>query len=238
MKKKNFVFILFMIAFSFATNAQRKDYIVTLETNLGTAHIVLYDETPLHKANFIKLAKAKYYDSLLFHRVINNFMIQGGDPDSRKANSTARLGAGGAKMERIPFEFNMARVHKKGALAAARDGNREKKSNPSQFYIVHGRKFADQEVSKVEKNNSITYSTQQRIDYVSVGGTPALDNMYTVFGEVVDNIALVDKIAMVEIGELDRPKEDIRMKITVKKMSKRRITKKYGFVYPKKTKKA
>ncbi len=217
--------------------AQRKDYLITLETNLGSAHIILYDETPLHKANFIKLAKAKYFDSLLFHRVINNFMIQGGDPDSKKAGPNARLGAGGGSMERIPFEFTTARVHKKGALAAARDGNREKKSSPVQFYIVHGRKFADEEVSKVERNNNLKYTNEQRLDYISVGGTPALDNLYTVFGEIIDNLPLVDKLATVEIGDFDRPKEDLRMKITVKKVAKRRITKKYGFVFPKKVNK-
>jgi cyclophilin family peptidyl-prolyl cis-trans isomerase len=236
---RNKLLIISVLFFGFVNfiQAQRKDYLITLETNMGTAHIILYDETPLHKANFLKLARSKFYDSLLFHRVINNFMIQGGDPSSKKASAQAKLGAGGGT-EKIPFEFTPLRVHKKGALAAARDGNREKKSSASQFYIVHGRKYDDAEVTKVEKNNNIKYTNQQRLDYVSVGGTPMLDNMYTVFGEVVDNIELIDKIATVEIGEMDRPTTDIRMKMKVKKMSKRRITKKYGYIFPKKPKKA
>jgi cyclophilin family peptidyl-prolyl cis-trans isomerase len=237
MKNKLLIISVLVLGFVKFSVAQRKDYLITLETNLGSAHIILYDETPLHKANFIKLAKSKFYDSLLFHRVINNFMIQGGDPSSKKASAQAKLGAGGGT-EKIPFEFTSTRVHKKGALAAARDGNREKKSSASQFYIVDGRKYDDLEITKVEKMNNIKYSNQQRLDYISVGGTPQLDNQYTVFGEVVDNMALVDNIAMVEIGEMDRPVVDVRMKMTVKKMAKRRITKKYGYIYPKKPKKA
>jgi cyclophilin family peptidyl-prolyl cis-trans isomerase len=237
MKNKLLIISVLVLGFVKFSVAQRKDYLITLETNLGSAHIILYDETPLHKANFIKLAKSKFYDSLLFHRVINNFMIQGGDPSSKKASAQAKLGAGGG-IEKIPFEFTPARVHKKGALAAARDGNREKKSSASQFYIVDGRKYDDLEITKVEKMNNIKYSNQQRLDYISVGGTPQLDNQYTVFGEVVDNMALVDNIAMVEIGEMDRPVVDVRMKMTVKKMAKRRITKKYGYIYPRKSKKA
>jgi cyclophilin family peptidyl-prolyl cis-trans isomerase len=236
MKKK--LLTLFFIGQVILANAQRKDYVVTMETNMGTAHIILYDETPLHKANFIKLAKSKFYDSLLFHRVISNFMIQGGDPDSKKADANARLGAGGTSMERIPFEFTPVRVHKKGALAAARDGNREKKSSACQFYIVHGRKYSDEEVTKVEKMNNISYTNQQRMEYVSVGGTPSLDNEYTVFGELLNNVELVDKIAAVEKGDANRPIENIRMKLTVKKMSKRRISKKYKYEFPKKLKKA
>lgn len=215
-------------------NAQRKDYLLTLTTSKGVAHMVLYDETPLHKANFLKLVKEHYYDSLLFHRVIEKFMIQGGDPNSKNAKAGAKLGSGGGNLEKIPFEFTPLRVHKKGALAAASNGNPEKMSNPVQFYIVQGRKLSDEEVSKVEKTNDIKYTNQQRADYISVGGYPSLDNKYTVFGEVVDNFKLIDEIAAVQKDEFNRPVEDVKMVITVKKTRKKKITRIYGYKYEKK----
>lgn len=215
-------------------NAQRKDYLLTLTTSKGVAHMVLYDETPLHKANFLKLVKEHYYDSLLFHRVIEKFMIQGGDPNSKNAKAGARLGSGGGNLEKIPFEFTPLRVHKKGALAAASNGNAEKMSNPVQFYIVQGRKLSDEEVSKVEKTNDIKYTNQQRADYISVGGYPSLDNKYTVFGEVVDNFKLIDDIAAVQKDEFNRPVEDVKMVITAKKTRKKKITRVYGYKYEKK----
>lgn len=214
--------------------AQKKDYLVTLTTTKGVAHMVLYDETPLHKANFLKLVNENYYDSLIFHRVIEKFMIQGGDPDSKNAKPGARLGSGGGNMEKIPFEFTPLRVHKKGALAAASNGNPEKMSNPVQFYIVQGRKLSDEEVSKLEKTNNIKYTNKQRADYVSVGGYPSLDNKYTVFGEVLDNFKLIDDIASVEKDEFNRPLEDVKMVITAKKIRKKKITRLYGFQYEKK----
>lgn len=215
-------------------NAQRKDHLLTLTTSKGVAHMVLYDETPLHKANFLKLVKEHYYDSLLFHRVIEKFMIQGGDPNSKNAKAGARLGSGGGNLEKIPFEFTPLRVHKKGALAAASNGNSEKMSNPVQFYIVQGRKLSDEEVSKVEKTNDIKYTNQQRADYISVGGYPSLDNKYTVFGEVVDNFKLIDEIAAVQKDEFNRPLEDVKMVITAKKTRKKKITRVYGYKYEKK----
>ena len=215
-------------------NAQRKDYLLTLTTSKGVAHMVLYDETPLHKANFLKLVKEHYYDSLLFHRVIEKFMIQGGDPNSKNAKAGARLGSGGGNLEKIPFEFTPLRVHKKGALAAASNGNPEKMSNPVQFYIVQGRKLSDEEVSKVEKTNDIKYTNQQRADYISVGGYPSLDNKYTVFGEVVDNFKLIDDVAAVQKDEFNRPVEDVKMVITAKKTRKKKITRVYGYKYEKK----
>ncbi|HLO43116.1 MAG TPA: peptidylprolyl isomerase [Leadbetterella sp.] len=231
---KNHFLVLIALVATLQTNAQRKDYLLTIKTNKGQAHMVLYDETPLHKANFLKLVKEHYYDSLLFHRVIEKFMIQGGDPNSKGAKEGARLGSGGGNLEKIPFEFTPTRVHKKGALAAARDNNPEKKSSAVQFYIVQGRKLSDDEVSKVEKTNNITYTNQQRADYVSVGGTPSLDNKYTVFGEVVDNLKLIDEIAAVEKDENDRPRENVSMIITAKKVRKKKITRLYGYAYEKK----
>lgn len=231
--KKYFLIFTILVAYLQA-NAQKKDYILTLKTTKGVAHMVLYDETPLHKANFLKLVKEHYYDSLLFHRVIEKFMIQGGDPNSKIAKAGARLGSGGGNLEKIPFEFTPLRVHKKGALAAASNGNAEKMSNPVQFYIVQGRKLSDEEVSKVEKTNDIKYTNKQRTDFINVGGYPSLDNKYTVFGEVVDNFKLIDEIAAVEKDEFNRPLEDVKMVITAKKIRKKKITRLYGFVYEKK----
>jgi cyclophilin family peptidyl-prolyl cis-trans isomerase len=232
MKKCFLILVVFMACLQ--ANAQRKDYLLTLTTSKGVAHMVLYDETPLHKANFLKLVKEHYYDSLLFHRVIEKFMIQGGDPNSKNAKAGARLGSGGGNLEKIPFEFTPLRVHKKGALAAASNGNPEKMSNPVQFYIVQGRKLSDEEVSKVEKTNDIKYTNKQRADYLSVGGYPSLDNKYTVFGEVVDNFKLIDEIAAVQKDEFNRPVEDVKMVITVKKTRKKKITRVYGYKYEKK----
>jgi cyclophilin family peptidyl-prolyl cis-trans isomerase len=231
--KKYYLIFTILVAYLQA-NAQKKDYILTLKTTKGVAHMVLYDETPLHKANFLKLVKEHYYDSLLFHRVIEKFMIQGGDPNSKNAKAGARLGSGGGNLEKIPFEFTPLRVHKKGALAAASNGNAEKMSNPVQFYIVQGRKLSDEEVSKVEKTNDIKYTNKQRTDFINVGGYPSLDNKYTVFGEVVDNFKLIDEIAAVEKDEFNRPLEDVKMVITAKKIRKKKITRLYGFVYEKK----
>jgi cyclophilin family peptidyl-prolyl cis-trans isomerase len=228
-----FAFVSVLTVLSLDLAAQRKDYLISLETNLGSAKIILYDETPLHKANFIKLSKSKFYDGLIFHRVIKNFMIQGGDPLSKDAEKGARVGFGGDNMERIPYEFNKARVHKKGALAAARDGNAEKKSSACQFYIVQGKKLSDDEILKVQGSNNLTYSGQQKMDYVTLGGTPFLDNNYTVFGEVIQGLDLVDKIAQVSTDQYNRPNEDVKMSITVKKISKRKISRKYGYKYTK-----
>lgn len=232
MKKHFFVYTLLLIStISFAQKKSKKDYLVTLKTKYGTTHLVLFDDTPLHKANFIKLVEQKFYDSLLFHRIIDGFMIQGGDPESKTAKPNQRLGGGGGNMERIPYEFKTNHVHKKGALAAARDNNPEKKSSACQFYIVQGVKMTDEEVSQVAQNNGMSYTTQQRAEYMILGGTPRLDNAYTVFGEAIDNLDLIDTIAKQPRDSANRPKEDIKMSMTVKKMRKKKITKKFGYKY-------
>jgi cyclophilin family peptidyl-prolyl cis-trans isomerase len=232
MKKHFFVYILLLIStISFAQKKSKKDYLVTLKTKYGSTHIVLYDDTPLHKANFIKLVHKKFYDSLLFHRIIDGFMIQGGDPESKMAQPNQRLGGGGGNLERIPYEFKNNHVHKKGALAAARDNNPEKKSSACQFYIVQGKKMTDDEVTIVAQRNGMDYTTQQRAEYMILGGTPRLDNSYTVFGEAIDNLDLIDTIAKQAKDSADRPKEDIKMSMTVKKMRKKKITKKFGYKY-------
>lgn len=232
MKKHFFVCTLLLFStISFAQKKSRKDYLVTLKTKYGSTHLILYDDTPLHKANFIKLVQKKFYDSLLFHRIIDGFMIQGGDPESKSAQPNQRLGGGGGNLERIPYEFKTNHVHKKGALAAARNNNPEKKSSACQFYIVQGKKMTDDEVTFVAQSNGMDYTTQQRAEYMILGGTPRLDNSYTVFGQAIDNLDLIDTIAKQPKDSADRPKEDIKMSMTVKKMRKKIITKKFGYKY-------
>lgn len=228
---KKVIILSIFLGLCFLTKAQKKDYLLTLETDKGKLNLVLYDETPLHKVNFIKLAKSGFYNDLLFHRVIKGFMIQGGDPNSRNAKAGEKLGSGGDDMERIPFEYNEKRYHKRGVIAAARDGNPEKKSSACQFYIVQGKKFTDDQLSQFEKRNDLKYSPEQRETYKKIGGTPHLDKNYTVFGEVVGSDALIDEIASVETDESNRPKYDQKMKVSVKKVSKKKIKKKFGYSY-------
>ena len=194
-----------------------EDTLVELATAHGNMVIRLYDETPIHKANFLKLAEEGFYDSLLFHRVIQGFMIQGGDPDSRNAKTGQRLGSGGPGYQ-IQAEMNPDFIHKKGALSAARTGdavNPEKKSSGSQFYIVQGQVTPEDQLKMFERRKGITYSEEQKKIYAEIGGTPFLDMEYTVFGEVVEGLEIVDKIAGVQTDGSDRPQDDITMKMTV-----------------------
>jgi peptidyl-prolyl cis-trans isomerase B (cyclophilin B) len=189
-----------------------------ITTDYGTMVIRLYDSTPLHRDNFIKLVQDGFYDSLLFHRVIQNFMIQGGDPTSKNADSTIMLGSGGTEGDRIPAEFRNNYFHKKGVIAAARDDNPEKASSNCQFYIVQGQKYNDTMMNMMECNvrqNSpaFSYTKEQRKLYETIGGTPFLDQNYTVFGEVIKGLDVIDKIAAVQCNANDRPLQDVRMKI-------------------------
>lgn len=196
-----------------------KGRLVLITTDYGSITVKLYDSTPKHRDNFIKLVKEGFYDSLLFHRVINEFMIQGGDPTSKYADSSTMLGAGEGPGERIPAEFVPAYIHKKGVLAAARDNNPEKASSNCQFYIVQGRKSSDEELNSIECNVRqagdllFRYTEAQRKIYKTVGGTPFLDQNYTVFGEVIKGLDVIDKIAKVATNPGDRPVKDIRMKM-------------------------
>ncbi len=191
---------------------------VKITTSLGVIIVRLYDATPQHRDNFLKLVKQHFFDSLLFHRVINGFMIQGGDPLSKNAEPGAALGMGGGEMARIPAEFNPTLIHKKGVLAAARDGNPEKASSACQFYLVQGKKMSDIELNQVEcsirnTNPDFSYTEEQRKIYKTIGGTPFLDMNYTVFGEIEKGLEVVDKIAATQTAPGDRPVTDIRMKI-------------------------
>lgn len=204
------------------TNVQKpvasKEKLVEITTEYGVMIARLYDSTPKHRDNFIKLVQQNFYDSLLFHRVIKNFMIQGGDPTSKNADDAAMLGAGSAPGERVPAEFKPYAFHKKGALAAARDGNPEKASSNCQFYIVQGNKIDTNQLKQGEQNikasnPSFNYSNQQKEIYQRIGGTPMLDQNYTVFGEVISGLNVIDKIAAVQTKPGDRPVKNVVMKM-------------------------
>lgn len=252
---------------------QEKKKKVLIETVYGNMVVQFYDETPKHRDNFIKLAGQKYFDSLLFHRVIRDFMIQGGDPDSKGAPAESQLGDGGPGYE-IDAEFIPSLYHKKGVIAAARESdqvNPQKKSSGSQFYIVQGKVLTMEQLKQIEEkinfpkkkqlvfnyiekpeNRSLKlkidslqkirdlkllnetfgeisktvepeyqklelfkYSEEQIQAYTTIGGTPHLDQNYTVFGEVVEGLNIIDSIAMVPTDKNDRPLTDVIMKISI-----------------------
>ncbi len=285
-------FLVVIIQFSFFLTAcsvgGKKDYLITIKTKFGDMKAILYDATPKHKANFIKLAKEGYYDSLLFHRVINHFMIQTGDPNSRHAKPGVALGNGGPKYT-IPAEFNPNLIHQKGAIAAARENddiNPKRASSGSQFYIVQGKVYTKKELEESTINYTLLYKDfnsyvrqpvnkaildqamelqkENKIDslrnlilslkgvmakqfnvtydkplsklqiekYTTVGGTPFLDGAYTVFGQVISGLDVIDKIAAVKTDSLDRPLDDVVLTVTVTKMPRKKITKLYGYHYP------
>lgn len=190
---------------------------VLIETDFGNITVRLYNETPRHRDNFLKLVKEGFYDGLLFHRVIKNFMIQGGDPKSKDAQPGQMLGDGGLPYT-VPAEFVPTLFHKKGALAAARQGdnvNPNKESSSCQFYIVQGNVWNPNQLKMMEYQMQKHFSQAQIDAYTTVGGTPHLDGDYTVFGEVVEGLDVVDKIAAVQCGQFDRPVKDVKMKMKV-----------------------
>ncbi|MEI9913086.1 MAG: peptidylprolyl isomerase [Bacteroidota bacterium] len=219
--KKRFLFatLIFCTISSFAqkdSTLRKKDRKrdVLLQTSLGDITIRLSDSTPLHRDNFLKLVKVGYYDSVLFHRVIQNFMIQGGDPVSKNAPAGKPLGSGGPSYK-IPAEFRATLFHKKGVIAAARDGNPEKASSGSQFYIVQGKVYTEAGLDSLETMRlKRKLPADQREVYKTIGGTPQLDQGYTVYGEVVKGLEVVDKIAAVPTSkgaDRDRPLEDVKI---------------------------
>ena len=187
---------------------------VELVTTKGTLVIRLSDSTPLHRNNFIKLVNQHFYDGILFHRVMSQFMVQTGDPKSKNAKPGEALGQGGPGYA-IPAEIKPYLFHKKGALAAARtpdEINPTRESNGSQFYLVHGRVYSDEELNSVETRlNGYKIPEAHREVYKTIGGTPSLDQKYTVFGEVIKGISVIDSIAAVTTGERNRPVEDVRI---------------------------
>jgi len=272
--------IIVLILFSCKTNKliQKQDVykgfkVALVHTNYGDFKLKLYNKTPLHRDNFVKLANEHFYDSLLFHRVIKNFMIQGGDPDSKNATADIFLGNGGPDYT-IAAEFDTSLINKKGALCAAREGdniNPEKRSSGSQFYIVTGKTFTDEELDvmeqrvnkqlknkffknfinrdenidmknkletlnksgnkkelnafikeidkiateKYDKTPKFKYSLKNREIYKTIGGAPHLDGAYTVFGEVIEGMNIVDSISNVNTGKANRPVENVMFSIKI-----------------------
>ncbi len=216
--------LLFLMAITTVTVIGQKDSIlkkkdykkdVLLETSMGDMVVRLSDSTPLHRDNFLKLVKMGYYDGILFHRVINHFMIQAGDPESKNAEYGKMLGNGGPAYT-IPAEFKPGLFHKKGVIAAARDNNPQKASSGSQFYIVQGKVFTDEDLDKVEitRLGGRKIPADQREVYKTLGGTPHLDQNYTVFGELVSGFDVLDKIAAVPTNKTtapDRPETDVKI---------------------------
>jgi len=258
---------MFLFSCGNAQDKSDKRPVVLIKTQFGDIKVALYNETPKHRDNFLKLAKAGFYDGVLFHRVIKDFMIQGGDPDTRNAKPDQQLGNGGPGYE-IDNEINPKFLHKKGALAAAREGdqvNPLKKSSGSQFYIVQGVVFPANNIPALEEKgteklaqsymrqlamanedslkfyqqsgNQIAYAIlieklqsqamekakktpfklteEQKQVYTTIGGTPHLDGNYTVFGEVIEGLSVVDSIAAQPTGPNDRPKKDLKMEMKI-----------------------
>jgi cyclophilin family peptidyl-prolyl cis-trans isomerase len=221
MQKSLSVFLMLLLAGQILAQNAVKDSTVTrkdrkrdvlIETSMGRIQIRLSDSTPLHRDNFLKLVKMGYYENILFHRVIKNFMIQAGDPDSRNAPAGKPLGNGGPGYT-VPAEFRPTLFHKKGVIAAARDNNPEKASSASQFYLTQGKVFTEAGLDSVETNRlKRKIPADQRQVYTTLGGVPHLDQNYTVFGEVVSGIEVVDAIADVPTSkgaDRDRPLSDV-----------------------------
>ena len=212
------------ILFAAVVPVMAQSHQVMLETTEGNILLTLYDDTPKHRDNFLKLVNEQFYDSLLFHRVIKNFMIQGGDPDSRHAEPGATLGEGDngytVEAEFFDAEGHLLHPHKRGALAMAREGdseNPERRSSGCQFYIVWGKTYATQQLYQIgdkveaQTNHQVTMTDELLDLYHDVGGVPHLDGQYTVFGEVTEGLEVVDRIQKVQTDDYDRPIDDIRI---------------------------
>ncbi|MEZ0485154.1 peptidylprolyl isomerase [Fibrella aquatica] len=233
--RKLLVLLVLLPLLSVGQNKKKKDYLVTLTTDFGAMRLVLHDETPKHKANFIRLVDSSYYDGLLFHRIIEKFMIQGGDPDSRTALAGQALGNGDIGYL-VPAEIVPALFHGRGALGAARDDRPDKASSAVQFYLVQGRVWTDDDLSKqIERARSRAADRQfteaQKQLYKTTGGSPHLDGSYTVFGQVIDGLAVIDSIAKQPRDAKNRPLSDMRMRMTGDWVKKKKITKQYGYTY-------
>ena len=287
--KIQWIILLFLLSAGGCDMGKKNIPLVTISTPAGDMQAVLYDRTPKHKANFVKLAEEGYFDSTLFHRVIKEFMIQGGDPNSKGAKPNITLGEGGPGYT-IDAEFVPELYHRKGALAAARQGdaqNPERASSGSQFYIVVGKTYTDDELLTMEYDMNTVYSyfqkylqsgkdsgmlatfqekrynssptdlinyivqqislleeeydvtiehnpltAEQRTIYKTEGGTPHLDRTYTVFGQVIAGLAVLDKLSAVKTGPSDRPVEDIPITVSVDYVSAKSLEADYGYTSP------
>ena len=233
--KRNLLLLLALAGICTASLAQADSTIkkkdrkrdVLLVTSMGEIRIRLSDSTPLHRDNFLKLVKVHFYDGVLFHRVIKDFMIQGGDPNSKTAKPGEPLGNGGPGYT-VPAEIRPGLFHKKGVIAAARMGdnvNPQRASSGSQFYLAQGKKFTDEELDNLERSRLAgrKIPAAQREVYKTIGGIPHLDQAYTVYGEIVNGLEVVDQIAAVETSkgaDRDRPLQDV--KIITAKLVKRK----------------
>jgi peptidyl-prolyl cis-trans isomerase B (cyclophilin B) len=216
--------LLSLLAVIIVTTAFAQKNKVKIVTDQGTITVMLYDNTPLNTNNMMKLVKEHYYDSTLFHRCIPQFVIQGGDPKSKRAKAGEMLGEGDLGYT-VPAEINDADYHKRGALGVARDNTPDKSGSACQFYIVVGKTFTDAQLDELSKKSGRKYSPEQREVYKTQGGTPHLDGNYTVFGEVIEGMDVVDKIAASPRDRSDRPNTDVRMiKVT-------RLKKKHRFLF-------
>lgn len=227
MKKTLIACLVFLSLNAFA--AKPKHQFIRISTDKGSCVVLLYNQTPLHRDNFVKITQEGKLSETLFHRVIKSFMIQGGDPDSKTAKPGQALGDGDWGYT-VPAEFRDSLFHKKGVIAAARDDNPTKASSACQFYLAQGKVFTDEQLDLLEQNRlKRKIPTWQREVYKTLGGIPHLDQNYTVFGEVVQGIEMIDTIAAVKTGAADRPVDDVRMTVTVlKKKEAKKLEKQLG----------
>jgi len=212
-----FVIITFLPSFRVSAQESEKEQMIKIETSMGDMIIKLYNETPAHRDNIIKLINEGFYNDQLFHRVIKDFMIQGGDPHSVGAEKGQRLGSGGPGYT-VPAEFNKNLIHKKGALAAARKGdqeNPEKASSGSQFYLVQGRVLTPEEINMLAQRGVAAFTKESAEIYTTLGGTPHLDGAYTVFGEIVQGLDVLDAIASQPTDAYNRPLQDVIYSISI-----------------------
>lgn len=220
MKQLSVLIIVFCLSVLSPTTVMAQQRQVVFETTEGNIRIALSDETPLHRDNFLRMVNEHFYDSLLFHRVIKNFMIQAGDPDSRHAEPGITLGEGDAKHS-LPAEIRFPQLyHRRGMVAMAREGdevNPERRSSGSHFYIVWGKTHSTKEMEAIQlrldtmTNNTIQLTPEQIKVYRWTGGTPQLDGQYTVFGEVIESLDVVERIQRVRTDDYDRPIDDVRI---------------------------
>ena len=215
---KKTIILLLMLAFTALGKAQSNE--VLFETTEGNIRVMLYDDTPIHRANFLKLVNEQFYDSLLFHRVIKSFMIQGGDPTSKTAEPGTTLGTGELDYTLEPEFRTPKHYHRRGALAMAREGDRvnpERRSSGCQFYIVWGKTYSTKDLEAIQQrvkeatNGAADITPEMFWTYRKVGGTPHLDGQYTVFGEVTEGLDVVERIQKVYTDTYDRPVDDVRI---------------------------